>query len=380
MQDFQPGYTRGVGVPGARGLVIGLLGVFVTFLLYHLVSSRLAMGPRAEPRAIMARGELAEDERSTIELFRQASPSVVYITTSRLVRPGFSFNLAERPQGAGSGFVWDDQGHIVTNHHVIQGAHVAHVTFDDGTSTTAQLVGNAPERDLVVLRVNRVSDKLIPLPLGSSSDLQVGQKVFAIGNPFGFDQTLTTGVISGLEREIRTPENVAIRGVIQTDAAINPGNSGGPLLDSAGRLIGVNTAIVSPSGAYAGVGFAVPVDTVNRIVPQLVRYGKAARAGLGAMIVPPHIQRRLGIRGAIVVTVQEGGPADRAGIRPMTNDRVNTRLGDVILAVDGEAVRSKPDLDHRLGEHDAGDTVKLTILRDGGQIELSVELQAELDN
>ena len=380
MQDFQPGYTRGGGVPGARGLVIGLLGVFIAFLLYHLVSSRWALGPRAEPRAIMARGELAEGEKSTIRLFRQASPSVVYITTSRLVRPRFSLNLAEIPQGAGSGFVWDDQGHIVTNHHVIRGAHVAHVTFGDGTSTTAKLVGNAPERDLAVLRVNRVSDKLIPLPVGSSADLEVGQNVFAIGNPFGLDQTLTTGVISGVEREIRTPDNLVIRGVIQTDAAINPGNSGGPLLDSAGRLIGVNTAIVSPSGAYAGVGFAVPVDTVNRIVPQLVRYGKAARAGLGAMILPPHIQRQHNIRGAIVVAVQEGGPADRAGIRPATNDPANTRLGDVILAVDGERVNSKTDFNQRLGEHDAGDTVRLTILRDGGRIQLSVKLQAELDN
>ena len=380
MHDFQPGYTRGDGVPGLRSLVIGLLGVFIAFLLYHLASSRFVLGPRAEPRPIQARGELAEDEKSTIELFRQASPSVVYITTSRLVRPGLSLNLAEIPQGAGSGFVWDDQGHIVTNHHVIQGAHVAHVKFDDGTTTTAQLVGNAPERDLAVLRISRVSDKLIPIPLGSSSDLQVGQKVFAIGNPFGFDQTLTTGVISGLEREIRTPEDQAIHGVIQTDAAINPGNSGGPLLDSAGRLIGVNTAIVSPSGAYAGVGFAVPVDTVNQIVPQLVRYGKAARAGLGATILPPHIQARLGIRGALVVTVDEGGPAERAGIRPTTNDPVNPRLGDIILAVDGKQVNSKLDLSKHLSEHDAGDTVKLTILRDRRQIELSVELQAEFDN
>ena len=231
-----------------------------------------------------------------------------------------------------------------------------------------------------MLRIKRVSDQLVPIPLGNSSDLQVGQKVFAIGNPFGFDQTLTTGVISGLEREIKTPDDQSIRGVIQTDAAINPGNSGGPLLDSAGRLIGVNTAIVSPSGAYAGVGFAVPVDTVNQIVPQLVRYGKAARAGLGATILPAHIQSRLGIRGAIVVSVAEGGPADRAGILPMTNDPINPRLGDIILAVDGVEVQSKTDLNNRLGEHDAGDTVKLTVIRNRRQIELSAKLQAEFEN
>src|SRR5262245_59851892 len=224
--------------------------------------------PNAAPRTITPRGALNAEERATIALFRQASPSVVYITTVARQRDFFSLNIAEIPQGSGSGFIWDQEGHIITNFHVIQGASGDKVTLADHSVWDAQLVGVAPDHDLAVLSIKAPKNQLRPLALGTSADLEVGQSVFAIGNPFGLDQTLTTGIISALGREINATTGRTIAGVIQTDAAINPGNSGGPLLDSAGRLIGVNTAIFSPSGSYSGIGFAVPVDTVNRIVPQ----------------------------------------------------------------------------------------------------------------
>ena len=251
------------------------------------------------------------------------------------------------------------------------------MTFGDGSHADAELVGDAPERDLAVLRIRDAKTELVPIAVGSSNDLEVGQKVFAIGNPFGFDQSLATGVISGLGREIITPDQKRIRDVIQTDAAINPGNSGGPLLDSAGRLIGVNTAIISPSGAYAGVGFAVPADTVNQIVPQLIRFGKAKRPGLAATCAPPHIQRRLGIRGALVLSVEKGGPADQAGVRPTLIAEGVIRLGDIIVGVDDKPVMSDRELQNQLDEHNVGDEVTLTVERGGRQVDLKVRLQAE---
>src|SRR5688572_20773324 len=228
----------------------------------------------AEPRAITPRGDLSSDEQSTIELFKRTSPSVVHVTSVDVRRGRLSLNMFEIPQGTGSGFIWDSEGHVVTNFHVIQNGSRAEVTLNDNTVWRASIVGTAPDKDVAVLKIDAPRDKLTKIMVGVSNNLQVGQKVFAIGNPFGLDQTLTTGVISGLGREIQSVTKRPIQGVIQTDAAINPGNSGGPLLDSAGRLIGVNTAIYSPSGAYAGIGFAVPVDIVNRIVPQLVSHGK----------------------------------------------------------------------------------------------------------
>ena len=236
---------------------------------------------RAAPRAVTARGELFSGEKSTIALFRQASPAVVNITAIGVQRDLFTLNLYQIPQGTGSGFVWDTRGNIITNFHVIQNADTAQVTLADQSNWKARVVGVAPDKDLAVLRIDAPANRLPPIPLGTSKDLQVGQSVFAIGNPFGLDQTLTTGVISALNREIESVTRRPIQGVIQSDAAINPGNSGGPLLDSAGRLIGVNTAIYSPSGASAGIGFAIPVDTVNRIVPELIRSGKVTRPGLG---------------------------------------------------------------------------------------------------
>jgi S1-C subfamily serine protease len=225
---------------------------------------------RARPRAVTARGELAADEQATIDVFQAASPSVVYITTLKRVLELRSRNVYEIPSGTGSGFLWDADGHVVTNYHVIKGAQAAEVRLADERSVPAWLVGASPEHDLAVLRIRVPFGPPPPLSIGTSADLKVGQKVFAIGNPFGLDHTLTTGVISALDRSLRGEDGVAIEHLIQTDAAINPGNSGGPLLDSAGRLIGINTAIYSPSGAFAGIGLAVPVDTVNRIVPRLI--------------------------------------------------------------------------------------------------------------
>ncbi|HHH13620.1 MAG TPA: trypsin-like serine protease, partial [Thiolapillus brandeum] len=227
----------------------------------------------AEPRAVTPRGSLAEVEQTNIAIFRKASPSVVYITTTEDLVNLWTRDITRIPRGTGSGFVWDGHGHIVTNFHVIEGASAAYVRLQDQKTYRAVLVGASPADDLAVLRIQASLSILKPLPIGSSADLQVGQMVYAIGNPFGLDHTLTTGVISALDRTIRT-ENGVVDGLIQTDAAINPGNSGGPLLDSAGRLVGVNTAIYSPSGAYAGIGFAVPVDRVNRVVPQLIAHGR----------------------------------------------------------------------------------------------------------
>src|SRR5437773_766750 len=232
--------------------------------------------PNAAPRTVQARGDLAADEKATIDLFRTAAPSVVYITSIAMQRDFFSLNVQEIPKGTGSGFVWDSNGHVVTNFHVIQDAQAAKVTLADQSNWDARLVGADQDDDVAVLKIDAPSDKMPAIPLGKSSDLQVGQKVFAIGNPFGLDHTLTTGIVSALGREIKSTSERPISGVIQTDAAINPGNSGGPLLDSAGRLIGVNTAIFSPSGAYAGIGCAIPVDRVSQAVPQLLKNRRVA--------------------------------------------------------------------------------------------------------
>jgi S1-C subfamily serine protease len=332
----------------------------------------------AVPRAVTPRGSLAEDEKSTIELFRQASPSVVNITTTVAVRRDFfNLNAQEIPRGTGSGFIWDKDGYVVTNFHVLQGAQGALVTLADHSSWKAALVGTAADRDLAVLKIDAAADRLPPLAVGTSEDLQVGQKVFAIGNPFGLDQTLTTGIISALGREIESVTGTPIKGVIQTDAAINPGNSGGPLLDSAGRLIGVNTAIYSPSGASAGIGFAIPVDEVNRVVPELIRDGKVSRAGLGVVLAPDRTARDLGLRGVLVVSVQPESPAAKAGLRPTrrTPDG-DIRFGDIIVAIDGKPVRSTNDLFKRLRQYSIGDRVTVTVLRDDEPQEVVVTLES----
>jgi S1-C subfamily serine protease len=333
--------------------------------------------PRAAARPVTARGELFSDEKSTISLFKQASPSVVHITAITVQRDFFSLNLYQIPEGTGSGFVWDTNGNIITNFHVIQNADAAQVMLADQSAWKARRVGAAPDKDLAVLRIDAPANRLKAIPLGTSKDLQVGQRVFAIGNPFGLDQSLTTGVISALGREIESVTRRPIQGVIQTDAAINPGNSGGPLLDSAGRLIGVNTAIYSPSGGSAGIGFAIPADSVNRIVPELIRYGKIIRPGLGIQIAEEQIAERLGVPGVLVVDVVAGSAAAKAGIRPTRREASGSvRLGDVITAVDGRKTESPNELFLALEKYRVGDAVNVTLLRDGKTVQTKITLEA----
>ncbi len=350
------------------------LWVLVVLLVWQFWGQGAAARP--VPRGVTPRGKLSGDESLTISLFRRASPSVVNITTLAVRRDLFTLNLLEIPEGSGSGFVWDNAGHIVTNFHVIQNADVAQVTLADHSTMKARRVGVAPDKDLAVLRIDVPRGRLRPIPIGTSDDLRVGQKVFAIGNPFGLDQTLTTGIISALGREIESVTRRPIRGVIQTDAAINPGNSGGPLLDSAGRLIGVNTAIFSPSGASVGIGFAIPVDTVNRIVPQLIRHGKIIRPGLGVQVAEDQLARELGLPGVLIVGVVPGRAAARAGIRPTRRDfSGQVILGDVIVALDGKQIDSVNDLYLVLEQYRIGDKVTLTILREGKRLKVRLSLE-----
>lgn len=325
---------------------------------------------------VTPRGDLAEDEKATRELFKAASPSVVHITTHRVQRDFFSLDVYKIPRGSGTGFVWDANGHIVTNYHVIRDADIAYVAFADKSTFPAKLVGAAPEKDLAVLRVQAPAAKLRPLPLGTSADLEVGLKAFAIGNPFGLDHTLTTGVISALGREIESATGLPIRDVIQTDAAINPGNSGGPLLDSSGRLIGVNTAIYSPSGAYAGIGFAIPVDTVRWVVPQLIQHGKITRPGIAVSLASDRIAQRFGLPGLLVLDVAPRSKAAEAGFRPTRRSPFGEIvLGDIITHCDGQEIASKQALLLAMEKHKVGDRVKLKIIRDGQPSEIEVELE-----
>ncbi len=330
----------------------------------------------AQPRVITARGDLAEDEKNTIEIFRNTSASVVYITSIALRRHLFSLNAVEIPQGTGSGFVWDKDGRIVTNYHVISDANSIQVTMADQSNWKAVLVGAAPDKDLAVLQIQAPSQSLRPIPVGESFDLLVGQKVFAIGNPFGLDQTITSGIISALGREINANSGRIIRGVIQTDAAINPGNSGGPLLDSAGRLIGINTAIYSPSGAYAGIGFAVPVAEINRVIPQLIKNGRMIKPGIGAALADVRLSRRLGIEGLIILSIDKGGPAHNAGLRPTRQYRGDIILGDIIKEIGGNRVLTYEDIRTELERFRVGNEVILTIDREGELLKMRVRLAA----
>jgi len=321
--------------------------------------------------------DLTAHEKRTIEIFRQAAPSVVFITNLQLRSDLLRRNIMALPRGTGSGFVWDDQGHIVTNFHVIKDGNAARVTFSDQTTYDARIVGHAVDKDLAVLKIDAPRDKLRPLPRGSSSELHVGQQALAIGNPFGLDHTLSTGVVSGLEREIESLAGRPIFGVIQTDAAINPGNSGGPLLDSRGRLIGINTAIYSPSGASAGIGFAVPIDPIERFVPQLIEHGRIIRPGLGVQF-DNGINERLGNKGIVVLGVQPSSAAEKAGIKPTRRDPQTGRIviGDIIVGVDGETVKGDKDLFKALDDKRVGDRVTITIERDGKQQDLAITLSA----
>ncbi len=356
-----------------------LVLLFLAFWLLFKPLDNRGLDSTAVPRAVTARGDLAADEQNTIELFKNVSPSVVYITSIALRRNLFSLNAVEIPQGTGSGFVWDNTGRIVTNYHVISDAGRIEVTMADHSSWKAVLIGAAPDKDLAVLQIDAPTRLLQPIPVGESDELLVGQKVFAIGNPFGLDQTITSGIISALGREIKSITGRMIRNMIQTDAAINPGNSGGPLLDSAGRLIGVNTAIFSPSGAYAGIGFAVPVQEVNKVIPQLIRSGKLIKPGIAASLADARLVKRLGVEGVLILGVEPGGPAHKAGLRPTRQFGNEVVLGDIITKVNGQGVRSYDDVRTELERFKVGEEVSLTILRDGQSMEIQLRLAA-LDN
>src|SRR5690242_3234428 len=320
--------------------------------------------------------DLTPEERRTIDIFRRARPAVVFITSLSLRRDFFTLDVQQLPSGTGSGFVWDRDGHIVTNFHVIQQGEAFSVTLADQSEWEARVIGAAPEKDLAVLKIRAPRDKLTPLTPGTSRTLLVGQHVYAVGNPFGLDHSLTTGVVSALGRELRSPSGRRIRDVIQTDAAINPGNSGGPLLDSGGRLIGVSTAIFSPSGASAGIGFAVPVDAVTRLVPQLIARGRAIQAGIGATFIPERFNAAIGVKeGVAIADVQPDGPAAKAGLTgaQLTRSR-RVVLGDRIVAVDGKAVRSEDDVRDAFEAVGAGATVVLTVVGQHGRRDVRVAL------
>jgi S1-C subfamily serine protease len=340
------------------------------------LAAAAAAAPAPSPEASALEGLTAEEKR-TIEIFRRAKPSVVFITALALRRDLFSLDVQQIPQGNGSGFVWDREGHLITNFHVIQDGDAFSVTLADQSEWEARVVGVAPDKDLAVLRIKAPRERLTPVTVGTSRALLVGQRVFAVGNPFGLDHSLTTGVVSALGRELRSPSGRRIRDVIQTDAAINPGNSGGPLLDSSGRLIGVNTAIFSPTGASAGIGFAVPVDTVRRLVPQLITRGRAIQAGIGATFIPVRFNPVLGIDGVAIADVMPDSPAARAGLvgAQLTRSR-RVLLGDRLLAVDGKPVQSEDDISDAFETAGVGATVTLTVARQATRRQVRVPLVA----
>jgi S1-C subfamily serine protease len=361
--------------------------LFVNFILVFaigVVAGQLLHSQRVErPAGVTAAvpqpepplpADLTDEESRNIDVFRRASASVVYITSVAEYR-GFFFDETQI-QGSGTGFFWDRAGHIVTNYHVIEDANRFSVTLADQSTRDARLVGVAPEKDLAVLRIRGPSDATVPLVPGRSADLMVGRKVLAVGNPFGLDQTLTVGVISALGRELRSPAGRAIRDVIQTDAAINPGNSGGPLLDSAGRLIGVNTAIYSPSGASAGIGFAVPVDAVKRLVPQLIEYGRPIEPGIdGLQWLSRYWAARSRIEGAVIRYVEPRSQAGQLGLEGLRADRWGRYLvGDVIVAVDGQPVKTVDELRDHFERAGVGGRVTLSVKRDRRTFEVPVEL------
>jgi S1-C subfamily serine protease len=351
--------------------------LLATGIVIGWCSGQGAQRSPAAPRAVTPRGPLPAAEQAVVDRFRDARASVVYLTSMAYQQDLFSLDVQTVPNGTGSGFLWDAEGHIVTNFHVIQEAQEVEAALADGSRHKAKVIGVAPEKDLAVLQLEGAGKlKLHPIPLGTSSDLQVGQSVLAIGNPFGLDQTLTTGVVSALGREIQSATRRRITGVIQTDAAINPGNSGGPLLDSAGRLIGINTAIQSTSGSSAGIGFAVPVDTIIRIVPQLISRGRPVRIDLGFDPLPEGWAANVEVPpGVIVGRVRRGGPAERAGLRGLVRQGRGYALGDIILAVNDTPVK---DMDRLLDVVEAGASsgrARLEVYRDGKRLRMTVELE-----
>lgn len=356
----------------AMALIAFVLFVALLYVLYNQSSIENLFTSRPEnvtPRVVEARGDLAAGEKSVVELFEVSKASVAYIFTESVQGQLFFRRVAE---GTGSGFIWDDAGHIVTNAHVVEGASRIRVQLDDSEPLPARLVGIAPSYDLAVIRLVNKPANLRPIPVGTSGDLLVGQSVFAIGNPFGLSKTLTAGIVSALGRTLPVSNGREIPDVIQTDAAINPGNSGGPLLDSAGRLIGVNTAILSQSGSSAGVGFAIPVDLVNQIVPQLIERGTLPRPGIGIAVADESLARRLGIRGIAVMGVEPGSPAAQAGLKPF--DLQAGVVGDIIIAVDRKPVANVLQLSKALEAIGVGGSANLLIMRGDDTREVAVRI------
>ncbi len=355
-----------------------LLLLLAAFGLYAALTwwDRQSPPATAKPRPVAESRGIQSGEQATIDLFREALPSVVHINTSTVRQNQFTMNVETIPSGSGSGFIWDDQGHIVTNYHVIEKADKATVVFSDNSSYSARVINVAPKWDLAVLKISTPFKKLRPIPIGKSSDLQIGQNVYAIGNPFGLSESLSKGIVSGLGRQVEVKRGSLLTGLIQTDAAINPGNSGGPLLDSSGRVIGVNTAILSPSGASAGIGFAIPVDDVNQIVPRLINKQPTKRPALGVQLVPDQLaQRRWNIKGVMILNVLPGSPAEKAGLQStLQQGEGKVRPGDIITAVDGEKVTAANELLAELWKHQPGEKVTLTIRRHGQNELFNVEV------
>lgn len=349
-------------------LVCILSGWFLYDRAWPLFSPAAAL-----PRPVDPRGSLTEQELTTTQIFERVSPSVVFVTSERAV-PTFFGDTLQR--GSGSGIVWDQQGHIVTNFHVVAEARNLTVTLADGSVWEATPIGGSERKDIAVLKIDAPASQLVPVPVGTSSDLKVGQSTFAIGNPFGLDQTLTTGIISALHRQIQTENGIILDELIQTDASINPGNSGGALLDSAGRLIGMNTAILSPSRTSAGIGFAVPVDTVNLLVPQLITHGREILPQMGVSLYP--VRFRSGVAGLMVTNVMPGSAAERAGFIPLkqTGRRGENRPGDVIIRVNGNPVPDFVTYQNIIEDYKVGDTITVTVLRDGQELDVKVTLES----
>jgi len=317
---------------------------------------------------------LTEDEKNTIGVVKGNTNSVLFITNIQLVSD-FFYSDQQVARGSGSGFVWDNRGHIVTNFHVIEDGDRYVVTLPSQKQLKAKLIGKDPSKDIAVLKVDGDIKSLVPIKVGTSNNLEVGQKVIAIGNPFGFDHTVTTGIISALGRQIVGAGGITIRDMIQTDASINPGNSGGPLLNSDGNLIGMNTMIISNSGTSSGVGFAVPVDTIKRIVPQLIKFGKVIRPGIGITILPEQYARRVDVEGVVVRDVVKNSDAYRAGIRGLSQDRYGQwYILDVIVEINKTKITSFDDLYNTLDLYKIGDVVDVTVMRDGKKRQVKVKL------
>jgi len=357
--------------------IFGATLVVIAVTVGIFVSATNKENPTAVATAETTPVFLTNDEQNNISVFKSASPSVVFVTNTQLRRQRFSLNVMEIPRGSGTGFIWDESGLIVTNFHVVQGANKITIELQSNKSYQATVVGSAPEKDIALLKIDAPNEDLQPLPLGDSTSLAVGRKVLAIGNPFALDTTLTVGVVSALGREIKSITNRTIKNVIQTDAAINPGNSGGPLLNSNGQLVGVNTAIYSPTGASAGIGFAIPVNAVKVIVPQLIEHGKLIRPVLGIETLTDYWTRRLRVKGVAILSVREGLPAAKAGMVGVREDRRGKiHLGDVIIAINGQNVINEDSLLNQLEKFSPGDNVKVTTLKDEKIHNYNVQLVA----